>query len=793
MASALFASLAAGVGLRGRAHDAMPDVQDDADATPALLEETKTLDAPLPYGHGGSGGAEDDDDDEEEEEEKPKKKGKKKKGGGDDDDEEKPKKGKSKKKKGEEEEGACAPQRSRVAAPAARSDIQRRAPPSTHHLAAEEKPKKGKKKKGGDEEEEEEDEKPKKGKGKKAEKEEPKEGAVKVEGWIGGFADTDAATAFVAVKAEAAPLADVDGAWRGVNFTLEPARPRVLPKTADAWAKAAAAGAAAAGKAAAAKKKQEEAEAAKKKKKEEAEAAKKAKAKGGKDKKAKKKKKGDDSDEDEDEEDEEDEKDADDSGDADAKECKEADEKPEPPPKKKGGLFACCLGGAPGPESDADVVRVSLELDFELKDWKKVEPKFKTGLATALECPAAVIDEVKVDLAESAYEEAERAMAEKAEEDEKPKKKGGKDKGAKAKKGKKGDDDDDEEEEEEEEKPKKKGKGKKAKKKDDDDADEEEEDEKPKKGKGKKAKKKDDDGDEEEEEKPKKGKDKKPKKKKEEPKPIRILGRVGGFKSADEAKTLAASMSLAGDERPEALREKWGAEYVLSAKADTPVVEPKVKKDFEAAREAQDKVRPAEVDVVAFAITLAEITNEATWAKRKLAFTKEFAAALEVDAKQLDELKVDVVDAVPKPKKEKKGKKAKKGGDETPKKGKKAKKDGDGPDEAQLRAKFDEYDTDGSGAIEKEELRALLKATSGVDPSDEEVDEMMAKADDDGDGTMSFEEFVTTYRKVQSGELEFAAFSTMMKDFDSLVNALDDEAKPEDVEVAEAEEEDTTA
>ena len=356
-----------------------------------------------------------------------------------------------------------------------------------------------------------------------------------------------------------------------------------------------------------------------------------------------------------------------------------------------------------------------------------------------------------------------------------------------------GAEDDDEEEEEEEEKPKKKGKAKKAKKKDDEEEEEDEEEEKPKKGKGKKAKKKNDDGDEEEEEKPKKGKDKKPKKKKEEPKPIRILGRVGGFKSADEAKTLAASMSLAGDERPEALREKWGAEYVLSAKADTPVVEPKVKKEFDAAREAQDKVRPAEVDVVAFAITLAEITNEAAWAKKKAAFTKEFAAALEVDAKQLDELKVDVVDAVPKPKKEKKGKKGKKGGDETPKKGKKAKKDGDGPDEAQLRAKFDEYDTDGSGAIEKEELRALLKATSGVDPSDEEVDEMMAKADDDGDGTMSFEEFVTTYRKVQSGELEFAAFSTMMKDFDSLVNALDDEAKPEDVEVAEAEEEDTTA
>ena len=89
MASALFASLAAGAGLRARARAAMPDVKDDTGANPEL-EPKRPLDALLPYGHGGSGGAEDDDEGEEEaeEEEKPKKgkKGKKKKD--DDDDEE---------------------------------------------------------------------------------------------------------------------------------------------------------------------------------------------------------------------------------------------------------------------------------------------------------------------------------------------------------------------------------------------------------------------------------------------------------------------------------------------------------------------------------------------------------------------------------------------------------------------------------------------------------------------------------------------------------------------------------
>ena len=350
-------------------------------------------------------------------------------------------------------------------------------------------------------------------------------------------------------------------------------------------------------------------------------------------------------------------------------------------------------------------------------------------------------------------------------------------------------DDDDEAEEEEEEKPKK---GKKGKKKKDADEDEEEpeEEEKPKKGK-KGKKKKDDEEDDDAEDKPKKkgkdkgGKEKKPKKK---PKPIRILCRVGGFKSADEATTLAASMSLAGDERPEKLRDALTSDYVLTAKAGTAVVPPKDKKTFNDAREAQDKVRPAEVDVVAFAITLADVTTEAEWGRVKGKFPKEFASALEVDAKQLDELKVEVVDAVPKPKKAKKEKK-KKGGGDTPKKG----KDGEGPDEAQLRAQFDKYDADGSGSIEKNELKELLKATSGVDPSDEEVDEMMEKVDTDGDGVMSFDEFVATYRKVQSGEIKFAAFSTLMEEFDSLVGGMDDEAKPEDVKVDEAEEEDTTA
>ena len=46
---------------------------------------------------------------------------------------------------------------------------------------------------------------------------------------------------------------------------------------------------------------------------------------------------------------------------------------------------------------------------------------------------------------------------------------------------------------------------------------------------------------------------------------------------------------------------------------------------------------------------------------------------------------------------------------------------------------------------------------------------------------------------IPQGSHTFAAFSTLMEEFDSLVGGMDDEAKPEDVKVDEAEEEDTTA
>ena len=54
---------------------------------------------------------------------------------------------------------------------------------------------------------------------------------------------------------------------------------------------------------------------------------------------------------------------------------------------------------------------------------------------------------------------------------------------------------------------------------------------------------------------------------------------------------------------------------------------------------------------------------------------------------------------------------------------------------------FDLFDIDGSGTIDKKELRAVMKA-SGQELSDKEIDKLMLKADADQSGAISFTEFV---------------------------------------------------
>ncbi len=57
---------------------------------------------------------------------------------------------------------------------------------------------------------------------------------------------------------------------------------------------------------------------------------------------------------------------------------------------------------------------------------------------------------------------------------------------------------------------------------------------------------------------------------------------------------------------------------------------------------------------------------------------------------------------------------------------------------------FDEVDSDGSGFITVNEVKDLIrKSGHGGDVSDSEIEALVKACDDNGDGKISFEEFVT--------------------------------------------------
>merc|ERR1712046_28324 len=59
----------------------------------------------------------------------------------------------------------------------------------------------------------------------------------------------------------------------------------------------------------------------------------------------------------------------------------------------------------------------------------------------------------------------------------------------------------------------------------------------------------------------------------------------------------------------------------------------------------------------------------------------------------------------------------------------------------EIKEAFDLSDTDGYGSIDSKELKVAMRAL-GVEPKKEETQKMISDVDDDGSGTIEYEEFL---------------------------------------------------
>lgn len=72
---------------------------------------------------------------------------------------------------------------------------------------------------------------------------------------------------------------------------------------------------------------------------------------------------------------------------------------------------------------------------------------------------------------------------------------------------------------------------------------------------------------------------------------------------------------------------------------------------------------------------------------------------------------------------------------------------------AEIRRKFSEFDQDGSGSVSAAEAHQILEKELAFTPS--QSAELVARYDQNGDGQLSFEEFVTFYSKVKARRVDF--------------------------------------
>ncbi|XP_063714536.1 neo-calmodulin-like [Symsagittifera roscoffensis] len=93
---------------------------------------------------------------------------------------------------------------------------------------------------------------------------------------------------------------------------------------------------------------------------------------------------------------------------------------------------------------------------------------------------------------------------------------------------------------------------------------------------------------------------------------------------------------------------------------------------------------------------------------------------------------------------------------------------------AEFKEAFMEFDQDGGGTIDLDELGSLLR-NLGQNPSEEELEEIVAEADEDGNGEIDFAEFLGMMaRKIteveENEEKILEAFKVLDKDCDNFIS-----------------------
>ena len=86
-----------------------------------------------------------------------------------------------------------------------------------------------------------------------------------------------------------------------------------------------------------------------------------------------------------------------------------------------------------------------------------------------------------------------------------------------------------------------------------------------------------------------------------------------------------------------------------------------------------------------------------------------------------------------------------------------------------MQVQFNQYDADGSGEIDKNELGQLLKRL-GESVKPLELENLMAKIDDDGSGEISFQEFVQMMEWINDGKLSIG--TKLLKNFSGFAGKL---------------------